>query len=188
MSRSSFIIATFCASLAIISLIIVSGCTTTPTGPGGTVPVTATPTPIISSVPFPTTNPEQPSGIQLKGNVYGLSSNPLTGIDTIFFTIKPSSREAPIDLTRMDIVFSTTDTAPVVLTRSTSDTTRTFTTTMGNNDVTALNPGDEVEITFRVKVVPGGTGVNIQLRPSVGPALTISRIVPAVISSTTVLN
>ena len=187
MSRSSFIIATFCASLAMVSLIIVSGCTTTPSGPGGTQQATASPTPIISPVPFPTSNPE-PANIQLKGNVYGLSSNPLTGIDTIFFTIKPSSREAPIDLTGMEIVFSTPDTAPVVLTRSTSDTIRTFTTTMGNNDVTTLNPGDEVEITFRVKVVPGGTGVNIQVKPSGGPALTISRIVPAVISSTTVLN
>lgn len=188
MSRSSFIIATICASLAMVSLIMVSGCTTTPTGPGGTIPVTASPTPIISPVPFPTLNPDQPANIQLKGNVYGLSSNPLTGIDTIFFTIKPISQSAPIDLTRMDIVFSTTDTAPVVLTRSTSDTTRTFTTTIGNNDVTSVSPGDEVEITFRVKVVPGGTGVNIQVRPPVGTALTISRIVPAVISSTTVLN
>jgi archaellin len=88
----------------------------------------------------------------------------------------------------MEIVFSTPATAPVTLTQSTSDSLRTFSTTMGTNHVTSLGPGDEVEIDFRVNVGPGGTKVTIELRPPVGAVLPLTRIVPAVISSTTVLD
>jgi archaellin len=186
MSRPAILITSLCISLVLVSLLMIAGCTTTPSGPGGTTPVTTLPATTASLVP--TVSPEQSSYFQLKGNVYGLSSNPLTGIDTIMLTIGSTSQAPVIDLTRMEIVFSTPGTAPVTLTQSTSDTLRTFTTTLGNNPVNSLRPGDQVEIDFRVKVVPGGTKVNIELRPPVGAALPVSRIVPEVISSTTVLN
>jgi hypothetical protein len=186
MSRPAILITSLCISLVLVSLLMIAGCTTTPSGPGGTTPVTTLPATTASLVP--TVSPEQSSFFQLKGNVYGLSSNPLTGIDTIMLTIGSTSQAPVIDLTRMEIVFSTPGTAPVTLTQSTSDTLRTFTTTIGNNPVNSLRPGDQVEIDFRVKVVPGGTKVNIELRPPVGAALPVSRIVPEVISSTTVLN
>ncbi len=190
MSRSTVFITTFCISLVLVSLVMIAGCTTTPTGPGGTIPATSSPAPTVTSVPVSTSNPDQSAAnIQLKGNIYGLSSNPLTGIDTIRFTIGTgSSQTPPIDLTRMEIVFSTQGTAPVTLTQSTSDSLRTFSTTMGNNHVTSLGPGDEVEIDFRVPVVPGGTRVTIESRPPVGAVLPLSKTVPEVISSTTVLD
>ena len=189
MSRSTVFITTFCISLVLVSLVMIAGCTTTPTGPGGTIPATSSPAPTVTSVPVSTSNPESAANIQLKGNVYGLSSNPLTGIDTIRFTIGTgSSQTPPIDLTRMEIVFSAPGTAPVTLTQSTSDSLRTFSTTMGNNHVTSLGPGDEVEIDFRVPVVPGGTRVTIELRPPAGAVLPLSKMVPEVISSTTVLD
>jgi len=59
---------------------------------------------------------------------------------------------------------------------------------MGNYAVTSLRPGDEVEIAFRVKEVPAGTNVNIEVRPPVGAALPFSRTVPRVISSMNVLD
>ena len=191
MSRSTLFITTFCLSLVLVSLVMIAGCTTTPSGPGGTIPATSSPATTMTSVPVSTSNPDQSAAanIQLKGNIYGLSSNPLAGIDTIRFTIGTgSSQTPPIDLTRMEIVFSTPGTAPVTLTQGTSSSLRTFSTTMGGNHVTSLGPGDEVEIDFRVNVVPGGTKVNIELRPSVGPVLPLTRTVPAVISSTTVLD
>ena len=54
---------------------------------------------------------------------------------------------------------------------------------MGNNEVTSLTPGNEVEIVFRVKGVPVGSRVDIELKPSSGAALSISRTVPAMLSS-----
>jgi archaellin len=124
----------------------------------------------------------------LRGNVYGLSSNPQIGIDTITFSIGLTQQAPAVDLTRLEIVFSTPGTAPVILTWSTRDSTGTFTSTMGNYAVTSINPGNEVEIAFRVKGVPAGTKVNIEVRPSVGAALPISRTVPAMILAMNVLD
>jgi len=123
----------------------------------------------------------------LRGNVYGLSSNPQVGIDTIYFSIGLPSQASAIDLTRMEIVFFTPGTALVILTHGTRDSTSTFTTTQGNYAVTSLSPSDEVEITFRVKGVPAGTKVQIEVKPPAGAVLPISRTVPAMISSLNVL-
>jgi archaellin len=125
----------------------------------------------------------------LKGNVYGISTNPQLGIDMITFTIG-LAQQAPevVDLTRLEIVFSTPGSAPVILIRGTRDSTSVFTTTMGNYEVTSLYPGNEVEIVFRVKGVPAGSNVNIELKPSSGAKLPISRTVPAMLSSVNILG
>ncbi len=189
MSASTLFIKTFCLSLVLVSLVMIVGCTTTPSGSDGTLPVTSLPSATISPVPVPLSNPEQSAAkIQLEGNIYGLSSNPQLGIDTITFSISPAPQVQSVDLTRLEIVFSTPATAPVILTRGTRDSTSTFTTTMGNYPITSLRSGDEVEIAFRVRGVPPGTKVNIELRPSAGAVLSISRTVPAMISSMNVLN
>ena len=174
---------------------MIAGCTSTPSGSVGTTPVTSQPSTTVSSlssvspVPATTSNPGQ-SAVNLKvtGNVYGLSTYPVTGIDTITFTIGLDPQSPDVDLTRLEIVFSTPVADPVILTRDTRESTRTFTTTMGNYAITSMSPGDEVEITFRVTGVPAGTDVNIEVRPPAGAALPISRTVPAVISSMNVLN
>lgn len=180
MSRKMLFINTMCVSLVVVSLVMISGCTTTPSGPGGTIPVTSSPSTTVSALSSAT--------IEVRGNIYGLSSNPHTGIDTITFPIGPGTKDQTVDLTRMKIVFSTPDTAPVILIWGTRDLNNTFTTTIGNNVVTSMSPGEEVEITFRVKAVPGGTHVNVELRPSVGAVLPLSGTVPEVISSLNVLS
>jgi archaellin len=183
MSGSIVFIRTVCISLVLVLLVMFSGCTTTPSSPAGTPPVTSSP--IVSTL---VSSSEQSPGIRLIGNVYGLTSNPLAGIDTIIFTIGTAPHARAVDLTRMEIVFSTPDTAPVTLTRGTTDTTGTFTTTTGNIPVTSLNPDDQVDIIFRVKAVDGGTKVHIEVKPYDGTPLLISRTVPEAISSTTVLD
>ncbi|MCX6684913.1 MAG: hypothetical protein NTZ37_09335 [Methanoregula sp.] len=191
MSTSTLFIKTICVSLALVVLVIISGCTTAPSASNGTIPVTSLPvtTVSLSPVPAPTSNPV-PSGadIQLRSNVYGISSNPQVGLDTIYFSIGLPSQVPAIDLTSMEVVFSVPGTAPVILTQGTKDSTSTFTTTRGNIAVTSLGPGDEVEITFRVTGVPAGTKVQIEVKPPAGAVLPISGTVPAMLSSTNILD
>jgi archaellin len=188
MSKSLLFVESICISLVLVLLVMSLGCTATSPNPDGTIPVTplhsATVSPL-PSVSAPASGNEQSfADIQLKGNVYGISTNPQVGIEIITFTIG-LAQQAPagVDLTRMEIIFSTADSAPVVLKRGSTDSTSRFTTTMGNYEVTSLNPGNEIEIVFRVNGVPAGSTVNIELRPSSGAALPISRTVPAMLSS-----
>jgi archaellin len=189
MSRSPLSIITVCVSLVLVLFVVIPGCTVTPPGSEGTNPVTSLPSITASPVPVPTTQSGQSAGnVQLVGNVYGLSSDPLRGIDTITFSLGLPANAPAVDLTRMEIVFSTPGNAPVTFTRGTREATGIFTTTTGGYAVTTIQPGDEVDISFRVKPVPGGTSVNIEVRPSGGAALPISRTVPAMILSMNVLD
>ena len=185
MSRSTLSIKIVCVSLILVSFVVVLGCTTTPPGSEGQIP--GTPVPQTTASPVPTL-PLQPAGdIQLAGNVYGMSSDPYKGIDTITFSIGLPAHASPVNLTSMEIVFSTPGSAPVTLTQGTRDSTSIFTTTIGGNAVTELLPDEEVDVFFRVKPVSGGTNVNIEVRPPDRAALIISRTVPVVISSLNVL-
>ncbi len=187
-SGSIISIKTICVSLVLVSCIMTLGCTMTPGGSEGPIPVTSLPAATTSPVPAPTLQPTQSTGdIQLAGNVYALSSDPLRGIDTITFSLGLPAHGSAVDLTRTEIVFSAQDNDPVTLVRGTRDSTSIFTTTIGGNAVTALLPGDEVDISFRVKPVSGGATVNIEVRPPGGAALPISRTVPAMILSMNVL-
>jgi archaellin len=185
MSRSTLSIKTVCVSLILVSFVVVLGCTTTPPGSEGTTPVTSVPQATASPAPTPTL---QPAGdIQLAGNVYGMASDPHRGIDTITFSIGLPAHASAVDLTTLEIALSTPGSAPVTLTQGTRDSTSIFTTTIGGNAVTELLPDEEVDISFRVKPVSGGTNVNIEVRPPDRAALIISRTVPVVISSLNVL-
>ena len=185
MSLSTFSVKTICVSLLLVLCIVVPGCTTTPTGSEGTKTVTSIPQTTASLVPTPAL---QPAGdIQVAGNVYGMSSDPYRGIDTITFSIGLPAHASAVDLTTMEIIFSAQGSAPVTLARGTRDSSSIFTTTIGGNTVTELRADEEVDISFRVKPVSGGTHVNIELRPPDRAALIISRTVPAVISSLNVL-
>jgi len=189
MSYSTLSFKTVCVSLVVVLFVVITGCTKIPSGSEGTIPVTSLPPATASPVPAPTSQSGQPAAnVQLIGNVYGLSSDPLRGIDTITFSIGLPANAPAVDLTRMEIVFSTPGNAPVTFTQGTRDATGIFTTTTGGYAVTAINPGDEVDISFRVKAVSGGTSVNIEVRPPGGAALPISRTVPAMISSLNVLD
>jgi len=170
----------------LVSFVVVLGCTTTLQGSEGTTPVITLPT--VTASPAATLQSDIAAGdLQLAGNVYGLSSDPSQGIDTIMFTLGLPAHASGVDLTRMVIVFSAEGREPVTLTQGTRESTSIFSTTMGGNAVTEFQADEEVDISFRVKAVPGGTGLNIDVRPPDRAALIISRIVPLVISSLNVL-
>jgi len=186
MSRSTLSVKTVCVSLLLVSFVVIMGCTMTPGGSEVTVPVTSLPSTTAS--PVLTLPSDQSAGnIQLSGNVYGLSSDPSRGIDTFTFSIGLPANAPALNLTGMEIVFSTPGSPPVTLTRGTRESSSIFTTTTGGNTVTEIHTDDEVDISFRVKPVSGGTSVNIEVRPHDNAVLTISRTVPAIISSMNVL-
>jgi hypothetical protein len=126
--------------------------------------------------------------IRMTGNVYGLASAPEAGIDEIRFTIGLDSCSPTLDLTKVQIVFSTPGTFPVTLTQGTRTSTGFFTTKSGTARVTSLNPGDQVEIAFFVAPVPANTRMNIELKPSGGAIVPLIKTAPAWISATNVLS
>jgi len=181
----------FGVSLALVVLVIIAGCITAPSGPDKTIPVTTLPTTTVppSPVPSPSAIPVPSSAdIQLRSNVYALSSNPQAGIDTIYFSIGLTSLAPEIDLTKMQVVVSTPGSAPVTLVHGTQDSTTTFSTTSGNNAVTTLGPREEVQITFRVKPITAGSKVYIEVQPAKGAVLPISGTVPDMLSSVNILQ
>jgi len=106
----------------------------------------------------------------------------------VYFSIGQTTLEPEIDLTRMQIVFSTPGSDQIILTQGTSDTTSTFTTMSGDIAVTSLGPHEEVEIRFRVKTVTAGSKVQIDVKPPAGTLLPILRTVPAMLSSVNILQ
>ena len=64
---------------------------------------------VYKSVEQSTTN------LQLIGNVYGLASDPSSGIDEIKFSIGLAPGAAAVDLTKLKIAFSTPATTPIIL-------------------------------------------------------------------------
>lgn len=186
MSGSTLSVSNVCVSLLLVLCVMIMGCTMTPRGSEGTIPVTPLPSTTASQVP-PVQSDQPATTIQLAGNVYGLSSDPLRGIDTFMFTIGLPANAPALSLTGMEIVYSAEGSAPVTLTRGTRESTSIFTTTSGGTTVNEIHTDDEVDISFRVKPVVAGTSVNIEVRPRDSAVLTISRTVPAVISSMNVL-
>ncbi|MFY9799826.1 MAG: hypothetical protein WAK10_01100 [Methanoregula sp.] len=159
-----------------------------------TVPVPAQTT---GTVPVPSPTPDETvcrgveqttAGIRMIGNVYGLASVPDSGIDEIRFTIGLDSCSPALDLTTVQIVFSTPGSFPVTLTQSTRTSTGFFTTKTGTTRVTSLNPGDQVEVAFFVSPIPANTRMNIELKPSGGATVPFTRTAPARISATNVLS
>ena len=191
MFPSRVFIKIFSVSAALVVFVIIAGCTSVPSRPDMTTPVTTLPTitQTPSPVPFPTTYPVPTSAdIQLRSNVYALSSNPQAGIDTIYFTVGLATLAPEIDLTTMEVVVSTPGSAPVTLVQGTKDSTTTFSTTSGNNAVTTLGPREEVQITFRVKPITAGSKVYIEVQPAAGAVLPISGIVPDMLSAVNILQ
>jgi len=191
MFPSALFIKIFSVSVALVVFVIISGCTTAPSGSDRTMPATSLPTTTVppSPVPSPTAIPV-PSGadLQLRSNIYALSSNPQAGIDTVYFTIGLTSQAPAINLTRMEVVVSTPGSAPITLVHGTKDSTSTFSTTSGNNAVTTLDPREEVQITFRVKPITAGSNVQIEVKPPTGAVLPLSGTVPAMLSSVNILQ
>jgi archaellin len=148
-----------------------------------------TPLPATTSAGTVCTGSEQPAaGIRTTGNVYGLAADPDAGIDEIRFTVGLDPCSPALDLTKMQIVFSTPGTFTVPLMYSTRTSTGFFTAKSGTTRVTFLNPGDQAEITFFVAPVPANTRMNIGLKPSGGATVPIIKTAPAKISAKNVLS
>ena len=126
--------------------------------------------------------------IRVTGNVYGLASAPEAGIDEIRFTMGLDPCSPALDLTKVQIVFSTPGTFPVPLTHGTRTSTGFFTTKTGTARVTSLNPGEQVEITFFVAPVPASSKMNIEVKLPGGANVSILKTAPARISATNVLS
>jgi len=158
-----------------------------------TVPVPAqtmvtVPVPAPASAGTVCTGIEQPAAdIRVAGDVYGLASDPDAGIDEIRFTIGPDPCSPALDLTKVQIVYSTPGTFPVTLAYGTRTSTGFFTAKTGTTRVTSLNPGDQAEITFFVAPVPANTRMNVELKPPVGATVPFVKTAPARISATNVL-
>jgi hypothetical protein len=100
----------------------------------------------------------------------------------------PDPCSPAVDLTKMQIVFSTPGTFPVPLLYGTRTSTGFFTAKTGTIRVTSLNPGDQAEITFFVAPVPANTEMNIVVKPSGGATVPFIKTAPARISATNVLS
>jgi archaeal flagellin FlaB len=125
------------------------------------------------------------TNIQMIGNVYGLASVTDSGINQIQFSIGLAPGAPSIDMTRMNIVFSTGATTPVSYTHTTSGaSTSQFNATCGNS----LDQNVQCQLNFKVDpVVTANTKMTIEIRPSVGASLPFTKTAPATIAKTNVL-
>jgi flagellin FlaB len=130
------------------------------------------------------------ANIQMVGNMYGLVTGGSTaGITEIKFTIGLAPGSPTVDLTKMTILFSTTDTGPITLTRGTSASVTQFTTKLldSGSGVESMKAQEQVTIDFKVVAVPKNTVMNIELRPAVGAALPFSKTTPPKLETTNIL-
>jgi flagellin FlaB len=130
------------------------------------------------------------SNLLLIGNVYGLASDPSSGIDEIKFSIGLAPGAPAIDLTKLKIAFSTPATTLVILPLGATATTTTFTAKEAGtgSNLDSLTQNQQVEIDFKVGAVPENTPVSIEIRPPVGAALPFSKTTAATITNTTILS
>lgn len=134
------------------------------------------------------------SNIQVIGQVYGTASIPANGIDNISFSIGLAPGSPTLDISKMNIVFSTPNDAPKIYTWSSgvaSGTLFSASETLAGTTRTglqSLSPQNQTQISFIVSpVVPKNTIINIEIRPSVGAALPFEKITPPSLTSTNVL-
>ena len=139
---------------------------------------------VYKSVEQSTTN------LQLIGNVYGLASDPSSGIDEIKFSIGLAPGALAVDLTKLKIAFSTPATTPVILELGNTATMTTFTAkdAGAGSSLDSMTPNQQIEIDFMVAPIPKDTVMNIEIRPSVGAALPFSKTTPATITNTSVFS
>ena len=148
----------------------------------GTVPVPTSAGTVCNATVLPAPD------LMVTGTVYGLATAPEAGIDEIRFTMGLDSCSPALDLTKVQIVFSTPGTFPVTLSHGTRTSTGFFTTKTGTARVTSLDPGEEVEIAFFVDPVTAGATMNIDVKLPGGATVPIQKTAPARISAANVLT
>jgi len=139
---------------------------------------------VYKSVEQSTTN------LMLIGNVYGIASDPSSGIDEIKFSIGLAPGAPTIDLTKLKVVFSTPSTPPIILTLGNNSSLTEFTAKEGGAgpSLSAMEQNQQIEINFKVVPVPVNTQVTFEIRPGTGAALPFSKTTPATITTTNVFS
>jgi archaeal flagellin FlaB len=129
------------------------------------------------------------ANLLLIGNVYGLSADN-TNITEVRFSIGLAPGAPTIDLTKLNIVFSTPGTPPVILTVGNTSSLAVFTAREGGtgSSLSSMAQNQQIEIAFNVTPVPPNTRVNIEIKPGVGAALPFSKTTPSTITTTNVLS
>jgi archaellin len=105
---------------------------------------------VYKSVEQSTTN------LQLVGNVYGLASDPASGINEIKFSLGLAPGAQAVDLTKLKIVFSTPTTPPIILQLADAASTMNFTAKEAGAgfSLDSMTPDQQIEIDFMVEPVP----------------------------------
>lgn len=129
------------------------------------------------------------TNIQIAGNVYGIQSEGSTGINEIRFSLKLTSGSPGVDLSRMQIIFSTPSTDPVTISHGLVADRSTFTLKeSGITPVTMLQENEQVEVAFKVAPVPAKSRMTMEIRPVVGAVVPYSVTAPAFIDHTNILR
>ena len=132
------------------------------------------------------------ANIQMLGSVYGYSTDEVS-ITNLSYSIGLAPGASAMDLTRMTIGFSTPGSEKVIIYVHDSSAAAiagqaNFTAMVGTVSQTALDPNEQVIITFPVPPVAANGKMNLELRPSVGAALPFTKTAGATISKTNVLS
>ncbi|MDD1684268.1 MAG: flagellin [Methanoregula sp.] len=129
------------------------------------------------------------TNVQIVGSVYGIQTTGSAGINEIQFSLALTPGSPGIDLSKMQIVFSTPSTTPVTLTQGTTADRSTFTTLEGGTTpVTTLLENQQVQINFMVEPVQPYTKMNFEVRPVVGAVIPFSKTAPATLVHTNILH
>jgi archaeal flagellin FlaB len=128
------------------------------------------------------------TNVQIVGNVYGIQSEGSNGINEIRFSLKLTTASPGVDLSRMQIIFSTPTTDPATLSHGLVADRSTFTLKEGGAPVTMLQENEQVEVIFRVEPVPANTKMNMEIRPVIGAVVPYSVTTPVFIDHTNILR
>ena len=133
------------------------------------------------------------SNIQLIGYVYGLASDPASGIDTIEVTIGLTPGAPDADITKMTVMFSSDNVTPIIYTYGGATASGTqFSAVLSGTTTAAPSISQNDQITIHINLegaakLTENKRYNLEIRPNKGAAYTFSRTTGAKISATNTL-
>ncbi len=133
------------------------------------------------------------SNLLLTGNIYGLANDTAAGIDTIEFSLALAPGAADSDLTRMTVMYSSDTVAPIQYTYggATADATH-FSAVLSGTTTPVPSLQQNEQVTITIPLGPSATlaritRFNLEIRPAVGSAYSLTRTTGANIFPTNVL-
>jgi flagellin FlaB len=133
------------------------------------------------------------SNLQMVGNVYGLSTTPSSGINSIVFSIALTPGAPDADLTKMTVMFSSDTVSPIIYSYGGTAADATHFSAVKSGTAT---PSPSISQTEQVTVTVSLSGAaqlienkryNIEIRPIKGSVYSFSRITGPKIFTTNVL-